>query len=375
MTDAGTDVTTVERAAAAEDAVSGRHLRRVWGLPRTRLAVVGWPASPSQRLLLRWHYWWQAHLLDCVVDAQLRRPDRAREALLRKLIRGHRVRNLGLVQNKYYDDIAWWGLALQRADQAAASVHTGAKVRAIARTLTDAWTEEGGIPWRRGDVFRNTPANGPAAILLARTGNLDRAAQTADWIDDQLRIVGNNLIADGLRPGDERAEVEETIYTYGQGVVLGAELELVLAGRRGAERIHRLVTAVGTHLTRDGVLLGHGGGNGGLFTGILARYLAAVAVALPVTAAADEQCRAAAARLVRSSADALWHNRIAGPEGPLFGPEFDRPARLPGPGGGPRSANNARVDSSRDPERDLSVQLSAWMTLEAAARLDLNGVP
>ena len=48
-----------------------------------------------------------------------------------------------------------------------------------------AWSdaEGGGIPWRRGDVFKNTPANGPAAILLARTGHLDRAAATADWID------------------------------------------------------------------------------------------------------------------------------------------------------------------------------------------------
>ena len=37
-------------------------------------------AVPPHRLFLGWNYWWQAHLLDCLTDAQLRdpRPDRPR---------------------------------------------------------------------------------------------------------------------------------------------------------------------------------------------------------------------------------------------------------------------------------------------------------
>jgi predicted alpha-1,6-mannanase (GH76 family) len=61
-----------------------------------------------------------------------------------------------------------------------------------------------------------------------------------------------------------------------------------------------------------------------------------------------------AAKLVHASADAAWRNRSVAPGGPLFGPDWSRPAAEPG---------------RRTPERDLSVQLGAWMTLEAAATL------
>ena len=30
--------------------------------------------SAAHRVFLGWNYWWQAHLLDCLVDAQLRNP-------------------------------------------------------------------------------------------------------------------------------------------------------------------------------------------------------------------------------------------------------------------------------------------------------------
>ena len=62
------------RAASAEAAVAQRHLRRLWALPGTQLGVVAWPSARRDRLFGTWHYWWQAHLLDCLVDAQLRDP-------------------------------------------------------------------------------------------------------------------------------------------------------------------------------------------------------------------------------------------------------------------------------------------------------------
>lgn len=62
----------VERAALAERAVRTRNIRRLWAFPGTRLGVVSHPARPPHRLFLAWRYWWQAHLFDCIVDAQLR---------------------------------------------------------------------------------------------------------------------------------------------------------------------------------------------------------------------------------------------------------------------------------------------------------------
>ena len=64
------------RAASAETAVAKRHLRRLWQLPGTQLGVVGWPPTRRDSAFGTWHYWWQAHLLDCLVDAQVRAPAR-----------------------------------------------------------------------------------------------------------------------------------------------------------------------------------------------------------------------------------------------------------------------------------------------------------
>lgn len=346
------------RAERAERAVGERSIRRLWGLPGTALGVNGWPPSAGQRLFLSWNYWWQAHLLDCLVDAQMRAPDPGRLRRIDEVIRGIRIRNATGWTNRYYDDMAWLGLALRRAGQPGGR-HDRVVERLVSELVT-AWSEDegGGIPWRRGDEFKNVPANGPAAILLARTGRPDRAEATVDWIDSRLRDPLTGLIWDGLRPG----QVEQVVYTYCQGVVLGAELELCVRGRRPPDRIRRLIGAVATHLTNDGVLRGHAGGDSGLFTGILARYLALVAVRLP--ADAEDATRATAGRLVTDSAVAAWTCAVHSDGLPVFGPDWSRPAVHPRP-----------QAPGTLPERDLSVQLSGWMLQEAAYAVIAAGSP
>ena len=103
------------RAASAETAIVNRHVARLWGIPGTQLGVVAWPAAKKHRRFGTWHYWWQAHLLDNLVDAQLRDPRPERLKSIARQIRGHRLRNLGSWVNDYYDDMAWLALALERA--------------------------------------------------------------------------------------------------------------------------------------------------------------------------------------------------------------------------------------------------------------------
>ena len=328
---------TAERAQAAEHAVRERHFRRVLGLPGTALGRSGWPPDPGQRVHWHWNYWWQAHLLDCLADAQLRSPSVEREQLIGRVVHSIRLRNFGKWINEYYDDIAWLGLALQRVG------HTDG-LPAISARLHEGWTPEagGGIWWRVGDRFKNVPANGPAAIFHAREGDTNRAKELVDWMSERLVDPVTGLVWDGLRV--DSGEIVKLIYTYCQGIYLGACLEVSKVEEAG-----RTIRAVATHCAPGGILIGDGGGDGGLFAGILARYLALAALKLPPGEAAST-----ARSLVLTSADACWSGAADAPGGPLFSADWGTPAP---------------ANPVGDPARDLSVQLGAWLLFEAAATL------
>ena len=354
------------RAASAETAVAKRHLRRLWQLPGTQLGVVGWPPTRRDSAFGTWHYWWQAHLLDCLVDAQVRDPQPQRLGHITRQIRGHRVRNNGRWTNSYYDDMAWLALALERADRLVGIERAGA-LKTLAEQFVKSWVPEdgGGIPWRKQDQFFNAPANGPAGIFLARYGDrLRRAQQMADWIDEMLIDPETHLVFDGIKGGSlVRAQ-----YTYCQGVVLGLETELAVqtTDERHPARVRRLVAAVDEHMAPGGVIKGAGGGDGGLFSGITARYLALAATALPGDSDEDAAARDTARKIVLASAQAAWDNRQTVEGLPLFGAFWDQTAEIPAGGGKGAQFIEGAVHSSAMPERDLSVQLSGWMLMEAA---------
>ena len=334
--------TIQQRAALAERAICDRYLRRLWWLPGTRLGISRTPSVRRTRWFRQWDYWWQAHLLDCLVDAQLRDPSPRRRALARKLIRGAWLRNGMGRTNDYYDDMAWWGLALQRANEV---FGFGTDITAILRACREAIGDEGVVPWRRGDPYFNTPANAPVAIMLARSGHTEEAARIIDWLRENL-VMSDGLLADGRRGGPEDGELVPNRYTYTQGVGMAAEL--VAGGQPSTERIAELVDAVATHLAVEDVITGAGAGDGGLFAGILARYLALIAVELD----GDERAtrtRRRARDLVMASADAAWRGATVVDGGLRFGTDWSAPA-----------------DEVSD---DLSVQLSGWMVLESAAML------
>ncbi|MDQ1122909.1 glycoside hydrolase family 76 protein [Microbacterium trichothecenolyticum] len=327
------------RAFAAESAVVTRYVHRY--------GPVAWAhaATPGVAGARTWHYWWHAHLLHVLRDAQEHRPDPRRGRLLRALHRGITLRTLGRWTTPFYDDVAWMTLALQRYDL------TDRRIDRLTRRLADAVDPAvGALPWAVGSVLYNAPANAPAAIALAWSARRGAAVALDAWVAATLDDPATGLVRDGVENGVVRSE----LWTYNQGVAIGSALALAEGaadadGREAhEERAASLVEAVERWCAADdGLLPAAGGGDGGLFAGILARYLAEAAVWF-ADDDTDEHRRAvshAARTLVHRNAEALWEQR----RGSLFPADPRRPARAEGD------------------DRDLSVQLGAWITLEADA--------
>jgi predicted alpha-1,6-mannanase (GH76 family) len=300
-----------------------RHYMRSIGRPG--LSVLRSP--PRVRDRVRRSYWWQAQVLDALVDAYERAPSSVVLRRMRWLTLGQRLANGGRLRNDYYDDMAWMALALLRAGRDQEAERLWWVIRA-------GWNDHhgGGIPWRvQQPTYKNTPANGPAAILAARLGDSEWAVRIVDWMETILIDPGSGDVHDGIdRKGDGRLE-STWQFSYDYGVALGAELSV---GRRPVAE--RIAQAGIDRCAPDGILRGETRGDGALFKGIFARYL---------TLLGTEPAR----RVVLSTAQAYWEHRDnAG----RFGPD---PLQRPhGP-------------------VELSAMLSGVMTIEAAARLSAEG--
>ena len=331
------DQVWANRAASAEAAVATRHLKKLWGLPGTQLGVVAWPPTEKDRRFGTWHYWWQAHLLDCLVDAQVRdpQPERRRASIARQ-IRGHRLRNNGSWINNYYDDMAWLALALERAGRLAGVERSRRAATSSSEQFVNAWVPEdgGGIPWRKQDQFFNAPANGPAGIFLARYGDrLRRAQQMADWIDETLIDPETHLVFDGIKAGSlVRAQ-----YTYCQGVVVGPGDRTRRPHRRRAAR-RSGCTGWSPRSRADGARGRAQGRRRRRRRPVRRRHRA-----LP-RAGGDRAARGHAEdvrgprrpprKVVLKSAQSAWDYRQTVDGLPLFGPFWDRTAEMPGGAGG-----------------------------------------
>ncbi|NUT72553.1 glycoside hydrolase family 76 protein [Pseudarthrobacter sp. C4D7] len=423
MTSSSTSLTAwQDRANHAARSVTSLFGRKLLFLPGTHLGAVLWqgrrPAGqptlptpgqepgnhagprwraalrrlrPAASLALPWHYWWQAHYVDCLVDAGRRElgggatpaarfngPDRPSAGhLASRLVTGVRLRNALTFVNSYYDDMAWLALATLRLDRLAEETRRpgrrrNAVVRAsLALQFDAACTDDlgGGTFWSKKRDFKNTPATAPVALFYARTGQHAKAQALLDWLDATLFDTDQALYLDGARlnPAGE-VVLERAVYTYNQGPVLGALLEL--GGGANLARAAVLVDAVERLLTvpadssgpgagagpGGAVLRCEGTGDGGLFTGILCRYLA--------LAAADQRLpgatRATAARLVTGTAEAFWSGRRAVDAGEAKAREGTSIFSL-------HAAQPAAATYPPGAAVELSTQLQAWMALEAAA--------
>lgn len=311
-----------ELAKAAGEDLHARFGHRLMGLPGTWIgALHALPSQPAPATKARpwstWHYWWQAHYLDAMIDSAsdslARGEQRAATQKWKQanqLLRGILLRNFLRFPNYFYDDMAWLLLAVQRLNEL--SLQLSARpallatfaMRALGRQMLRGQDEKlgGGLYWSLKRDFKNTPSNGPATIYFARINDLLRSDRLLLWMRSKLFDESSGLYLDGIRITAQGPQVERAIYTYNQGTVLGALLasgsaEHLAQAQQLIESIH-----VGLRTTEPGAGLRlEGGGDGDLFTGILCRYLALGALDHRLPA----QTRHTAAKLVCDTAAQL----------------------------------------------------------------------
>ena len=377
------------RVEVARRAVVERFGTRVLGLPGLHVARVSDPApAPLETDTL--NYWWQAHYLHAHVDAATRlmrdgRVDECADLLAdgRAILRGLRWRNGFRYTNSYYDDMAWLALAIRRMG-AVLEAATGMTDRAtelaldrIHAQLMRAHTPElgGGLWWNTKRDFKNTPASAPAGLHFALRGETEAARSIATWLRTRLWDEESQLTLDGIRVGPDGAEVlEGGTYTYNQALTLGLALEL--GEPDDLEWAGELIEGMANGLAFESpwglALRGHGNGDGGLFSGVAARYLASAAL----DARLPMETRELAAEVLYAAAEGLWEGRAypsaeGWPAGRSRRMRRKQPEVIPNDGFPVFSLDPLRPAADTvDHERiDLTPQLQAWLIFEAVTLL------
>lgn len=302
--------TASERAQQAFDALMAHYWNEAEGLFEIRVPFV--PAEhdlPSDPF----HYWWQAHALDSLVDAFERDANVGHLERAARVLDSIRRHNTGLT-NDYYDDMQWLALAALRAWDASLNPVFKQAAQTLWADIQGGWNDHcgGGIAWRKPQLdYKNTPANAPAAILAARLftrfgdpADLSWARRIFGWLESHLIDPESGFVWDGMNRLGDGVVDRDWAFTYCQGVMVGAALELYgITGEPGYLAVaHRTAWAARNRLAHPITqeMPNEGNGDAGLFKGILVRYLAQL-----VQATGDEPTR----HWLDTNAEAAWSRR------------------------------------------------------------------
>ncbi|MFC7879399.1 glycoside hydrolase family 76 protein [Isoptericola sp. NPDC057391] len=206
----------------------------------------------------------------------------------------------GNFTSRAIDDAGWWGLAWVQAYDLTGDQKYLDMAETIGEFMHGYWdtsTCGGGIWWNHERTYKNAVTNGLWVRLTAELANrvpgespwLERSQAGWDWLAGSGMINDDGLINDGLTDSCENNG--GTVWSYNQGLVVGAGLELyratgdpdVLAAARDAADAGTSSPA----LVADGILTesceadGTCDDNQKQFKGIFVRYVDELSDSLP----------------------------------------------------------------------------------------------
>jgi predicted alpha-1,6-mannanase (GH76 family) len=300
------------------------------------------------------NYWWKAHAVDAMMDGYDRTGDIAYTDMAENIVKSIIKKN-GSLFNEFYDDMEWLALSALRLYDATGNETVKNYVLKLWKDIKTAWwTDElGGLAWKKDQRYsRNACSNAPAAILAARLyqhfgdeEDLEWAKKIYDWQKEYLVDPESGLVYDGLKledNGDLNVN-KKWIFTYNQGTYIGVAVELYKITKDKtylADAEKTAASAMKYHVNAEtGIMKEEGTGDGGLFKGILIRYL---------TELYEVNGSSAIKEMISLNADTLLSKGSTKEVG-LFGTAWDKPHQEP---------------------LDISVQLSGVFLIEAAAKIE-----
>jgi predicted alpha-1,6-mannanase (GH76 family) len=249
-----------------------------------------WPAQEEDRGL---DYWWFAHAIDVLCDGYERTGDVKYLERAALVADGVYTRNGNSFINNFFDDMNWMALALMHYYDLTGEDFYLEQSQILFDEITSAWSgiAGGGIAWNRESLnFKNTPSNAPAVIIAVRLFERTNDSKYSDWahkifayVQENLREADTGFIIDGIRSLKED-QILRYAYTYNHGTYIGAACEMYRL--TGDETYldyagQTLANAFDQYTNSRAVIIEEGEGDGGLFKGILMRYVTQYYFTLP----------------------------------------------------------------------------------------------
>lgn len=308
------------------------------------------------------NYWPQAHALDVLVDAYMRTQSNVYTGYMDQWFTGVPAKNGGSFLGQYYDDEGWNALAMLRAYDVTKDTKWKDAAEAVWADIQTGWNDTmgGGIAWQKQQLYyKNSPANGPACILAARLyerfGNpadLAWAQKIYTWWKSTLVDAGSGFVYDGINQNNDGVLNTTYRFTYNQGLFIGAGVELYNITQQASYLSNALQTASNVlsdpSLSSAGILKDEGQGDGGLFKGILVRYM----IQLILDKGIDTGDQQKFVVFLKNNAQVLWLKGTTRP-GYFFGNNWS---------------------AAPTGETDLTTDLSGAMLMEGMALMKKNAL-